>query len=153
MPLFLHLFFFILYSRYIHTIIHPSFINIRWGPSPYLHSCRLSGRNLHGVPSRDSNSGLPYSKPLRAFSYDAYFHSAHSLTAEFFILRLLLIRRFSFHTFSYDAYFHYTSSPMTLTFIPRILLRRLEKKEGAERKWHLKKFLWDLKCLFSKKIQ
>ncbi len=25
----------------------------------------LSGRNLHGVPSRDSNSGLPYSKPAR----------------------------------------------------------------------------------------
>ncbi len=37
--------------------------NIRWGPSPYLHSCRLSGRNLPGLPSRDSNSGLPYSKP------------------------------------------------------------------------------------------
>jgi hypothetical protein len=31
----------------------------------YLHSCRLSGRNLLGVPSRDSNSGLPYSKPAR----------------------------------------------------------------------------------------
>ncbi len=37
--------------------------NIRWGPSPYLYSCRLSGRNLPGLPSRDSNSGLPYSKP------------------------------------------------------------------------------------------
>ncbi len=46
--LFAFLFFVIQYSRYIHTIIHPSFINIRWGPSPYLHSCRLSGRNLHG---------------------------------------------------------------------------------------------------------
>jgi hypothetical protein len=65
MPLFLNLFFFIQYRRYIHTIIHSSFINIRWGPSPYLHSCRLSGRNLHGVPSRDSNPGLPYSKPAR----------------------------------------------------------------------------------------
>jgi hypothetical protein len=29
MPLCLHLFFFIQYSRYFHTIIHPSFINIR----------------------------------------------------------------------------------------------------------------------------
>ncbi len=62
---FLHLFFSLQYSRYIHTIIHPSFINIRWGPSPYLHSCPLSGWNLPGVPSRDSNSGLPYSKPAR----------------------------------------------------------------------------------------
>jgi hypothetical protein len=64
MPLFLHLFIFI---QQIHsdTFIHHSFINIRWGPSPYLHSCRLSGWNLHGVPSRDLNSGLPYSKPAR----------------------------------------------------------------------------------------
>jgi hypothetical protein len=32
-----------LYIRYIYTsFIHNSFINIRWGPSPYLHSCRLS---------------------------------------------------------------------------------------------------------------
>ncbi len=29
----------------------------------FLHSCRLVGRNLHGVPRRDSNSDLPYSKP------------------------------------------------------------------------------------------
>jgi hypothetical protein len=46
------------YNTYNHLLI-----NIRWGPSPYLHSCRLSGRNLPGVPSRDSSSGLPYSKP------------------------------------------------------------------------------------------
>ncbi len=48
-------------DTFIQSFIH----NIRRGPSPYLHSCRLSGRNLHGVPSRDSNSGLPYSKPAR----------------------------------------------------------------------------------------
>ncbi len=46
----LHLFFF--YT--IYTFIHHSFIHKQ---SSYLHSCRLSGRNLHGVPSRDSNSG------------------------------------------------------------------------------------------------
>ncbi len=46
MPLFLHLFFFIQYSRYIHTIIHPSFINIRWGPSPCLHSRWSQGDNF-----------------------------------------------------------------------------------------------------------
>ncbi len=47
------------------TFTQHSFINIGWGPSPCLHSCRLSGWILHGVPSRDSNSGLPYSKPAR----------------------------------------------------------------------------------------
>jgi hypothetical protein len=43
--LFVYLFFFF-YNTYIH--------NIRRGKSTYilcLHSCRLSGRNLHGVPS------------------------------------------------------------------------------------------------------
>ncbi len=56
---------FLLYNRYIHTSFIHSFINICWGPSPYLHSCRLSDlwANLHGVPSRDSNSSLPFSKP------------------------------------------------------------------------------------------
>ncbi len=62
-------------KRHIHnipyTFIHHSFINIRWGPSLFLHSCRLSGRNLHGVPSRDSNSGLPYIKP-------AHYHLSHA---------------------------------------------------------------------------
>jgi len=57
MPLFLYFLFFC-YNTYNH-----SRITIAKGPSPYLHSCRLSGRNLPGVPSRDSNSGLPYSKP------------------------------------------------------------------------------------------
>ncbi len=42
MPLSLHLFFF--YT--IAPFIHHSFINICRGPSPYLHSCRLSGRNF-----------------------------------------------------------------------------------------------------------
>ncbi len=57
------LFVYFYYSVTIHTFIQSFTHNIRWGPSPYLHSCRLSGRNLPGVPSRDSNSGLPYSKP------------------------------------------------------------------------------------------
>ncbi len=47
----------------IDTFIRHSFINIRWGPFPCLHSCRLCGRNLHWVPSRDSNSGLLYRQP------------------------------------------------------------------------------------------
>ncbi len=29
-----------------------------------LYSILFSGWNLHGVPSRDSNSGLPYIKPM-----------------------------------------------------------------------------------------
>ncbi len=56
------LYIFIFLLQYIHSYNH-SLNNIRWGPSPFLHSCWLSGRNLPGVPSRDSNSGLPYSKP------------------------------------------------------------------------------------------
>ncbi len=47
----------------IHTFIQSFIHNIRWGPYPYLHSCRLGGWNLHGVLSGDSNSGVPYSKP------------------------------------------------------------------------------------------
>jgi hypothetical protein len=54
--------FIFLYNRYS-TFIQHSFINIRSGPSVCFHSCWLSGRNLNGVPSRDSNSGLSYSKP------------------------------------------------------------------------------------------
>ncbi len=67
MPLFLHSFFF--YT--IDTFIQHSYINIRWCLSPYLHSCWLSGQNFHGVPSRDSNLGLPYSKP-------AHYHMRHA---------------------------------------------------------------------------
>ncbi len=69
-----------------------------------------------------------------------------------FIQRILLMRWFSFRAFSYEAYFRYASSPTTPTFIPRILLRRLRKKEGAERKSHFGKFLRGQKCKFSKKI-
>jgi hypothetical protein len=42
----------------IQSFIH----NIRRGPSPYLHSYRLSGRNLHGVPSR---ANPWYAKPRK----------------------------------------------------------------------------------------
>ncbi len=45
----------------LHTFTQSFVDNIRWGPSPYLHSCGLSERNIQWVPSRDSNSGLPYS--------------------------------------------------------------------------------------------
>jgi hypothetical protein len=50
----------IYFSLTIHTFIQSYTLS---GPSPYLHSCRLSKRNLPGVPSRDSNLGMPYSKP------------------------------------------------------------------------------------------
>ncbi len=69
MPLFLfifHIFF------YIHTYIHSiTFIQYIY-PSPFagasLHlliAWKLSGKTLPVVPSRESNSGLPYSKPTR----------------------------------------------------------------------------------------
>ncbi len=53
---------------YIHTFIQSQFIH----PSPFaeasLHffiACMLSGEDLPVVPSRESNPGLPYSKPTR----------------------------------------------------------------------------------------
>jgi hypothetical protein len=64
MPLFL----FIFHILYTHTFIQSLFIH----PSPFaeasLHffiACMLSGEDLPVVPSRESNSGLPYSKPTR----------------------------------------------------------------------------------------
>ncbi len=48
---------------YIHTI-HSSFA-IRWGLSPFLHRWFAQLGNLLVVPGRESNSGLPYSKPTR----------------------------------------------------------------------------------------
>jgi hypothetical protein len=56
----------IFYSTYNHSITFIQYIH----PSPFaevhLHlliAGQLSGKNLLGVPSRESNSGLPYSKP------------------------------------------------------------------------------------------
>jgi hypothetical protein len=64
MPLFL--FYFDFYN--IHTFIQSQYIH----PSPFaeasLHiliACVLSGENFPVVPSRESNPGLPYSKPTR----------------------------------------------------------------------------------------
>ncbi len=57
---FVYLVFFWLFT--IHTFIHnisPRPISIYW----QLHR----GRNLYGVPRRDSNSGLPYSKPSELY--------------------------------------------------------------------------------------
>jgi hypothetical protein len=65
MPLFLFIFHILLHT-YIHLITFFQYIY----PSPFaeasLHiviACKLSGKNLPVVPSRESNSGLPYSKP------------------------------------------------------------------------------------------
>ncbi len=38
-------------------------MNIRRGSSPFLHRWTVSGRHLPGLPSRDANSGPPYSEP------------------------------------------------------------------------------------------
>ncbi len=68
MPLFLFLFFIFLRHTYNHSITFVQYIY----PSPFaeasLHffiACTLSGDDLPVVPSRESNSGLPYSKPTR----------------------------------------------------------------------------------------
>jgi hypothetical protein len=67
MPLFL--FIFHIFITYIHSYNHIHTIHlsvaIRWGPSPFLHRLFAQWGNLPVVPSRESNSGLPYSKPTR----------------------------------------------------------------------------------------
>ncbi len=61
------------FSVTIHTFIQSFTHNIRWGPSPYLHSCRLSGLNLPGVPSRDSNSGQLVKHSLSRFPFSTFY--------------------------------------------------------------------------------
>ncbi len=61
---------------------------IRWGPSPYLHSCRLSGRNLKGMPSWESNSGLPYFKPTH---YHLSYSAPWSAGLLFIVSHLIMI--------------------------------------------------------------
>ncbi len=97
MPLFFVYFFFL---HYIHSYYH-SFITFAEGPSSYLHSCRLSGRNLHGVPSRDSNSGLPYSKSAHYLVTHRYLLS-HPPASTYVVThrRLSLINLFSWPTIS-----------------------------------------------------
>jgi hypothetical protein len=78
-PLFLFIFEILQNIQYIHSIpfiyyIHPSsFAEV---PLHFLIAGQLSGKNLPGVPSRESKSGLPYSKPTHCqLSYAAPFLS------------------------------------------------------------------------------
>ncbi len=64
MPLFLFIFYF-LYHTYIHSITIHSSIAIRWSLSPYPHRLCAQWGDFPVGPSRESNSGLPYSKPTR----------------------------------------------------------------------------------------
>jgi hypothetical protein len=64
------------YHTFIQSHSYNTFIR-RHSPGASLHlliTCKLSGKNLPVVPIRESNSGLPYSKPAR-------FHAAPLLTA------------------------------------------------------------------------
>jgi hypothetical protein len=64
MPLFL--FIFIFYN--IHTFIQSQYFHSSAFAEASLHvliACMLSGEDLPAVSSRESNSGLPYSKPTR----------------------------------------------------------------------------------------
>ncbi len=61
MPLFFTLLAFISYIQYIHTSLHPW--AVAEAPLHFFIAKQLSGRHLPGVPSRDSNSGPPYSEP------------------------------------------------------------------------------------------
>jgi hypothetical protein len=75
--------------NHIHTVNSSTFI--RRGFSPFLHCLLLRGKNLPGVPSRDSNSGLPYRRPAYQQSFAAppyiwplsrIFSSGHQLIHE-----------------------------------------------------------------------
>jgi hypothetical protein len=73
MPLFL--FILNLYVTYIHSFTFLQYIHPSSFAEVSLHlliAGQLSGKNLPGVPSRESNSGLPSSKPThRQLSYVA----------------------------------------------------------------------------------
>jgi hypothetical protein len=62
MPLFLFIFSY--FITYIHSFNHNIFIHRHsLRPLQFFIACLLSGKDLPVVPSRESNSGLPYSKP------------------------------------------------------------------------------------------
>ena len=68
---------------YIHRFIQSQFIH----PSPFaeasLHffiACMLSGEDLPVVPSREPNSGLPYSKPTRYIILNCFWQVVVKLT-------------------------------------------------------------------------
>jgi hypothetical protein len=63
MPLFLYLFFFSTIDT-VHSYIIHSFINIRCGSSPYLHSCRLSGRNIQSFTAGITGRNLNFCNPV-----------------------------------------------------------------------------------------
>jgi hypothetical protein len=63
MPLFLFIF---IFFYYIQTFIQSQYIHPSAFAEASLHiliACLLSGEDLPVMPSRESNSGLPYSKP------------------------------------------------------------------------------------------
>jgi hypothetical protein len=62
MPLFLFIFH-SFYNRHSYNHNHPS--PFAEASLHFLIACMLSGKDLPVVPSRESNSGLPYSKPTR----------------------------------------------------------------------------------------
>jgi hypothetical protein len=61
MALFLHIFIFLL--QYIHSYNHSLITFAEALLHIFIAAGSVHGRNLPGVPSQDSNSGLPYSKP------------------------------------------------------------------------------------------
>jgi hypothetical protein len=63
MPLFLFILYFMTFIQYNHPITFIQYIRRGLSPSP--HRLWLSLKDLHVVPSRESNSGLPSSKPTR----------------------------------------------------------------------------------------
>jgi hypothetical protein len=94
----LFVYFDLIYITYIHLFhpihtVHTSFVIRRaFSPSPYRWS--VNGINLPGVPSRESNSGLPYSKPMHnQLSYAApiELHCTHELRRTYELRRTHMI--------------------------------------------------------------
>jgi hypothetical protein len=115
MPLFLFIFIFL---HNIHTFIQSQYIH----PSPFaeasLHfliACMLSGDNLPVVPSRESNSGLPYIKPTRCqLSRPA---PLCSVCVQFVFSLCSVCVQFVFSLFSFRVQFVFSSFSVCVQFV------------------------------------
>jgi hypothetical protein len=110
MPLFLFIFH-IFYNKHTfiqsHSTMHLS-VAIRCGLSPSPHRLKAQWKTLPVVPSRESNSGLSFSKPTRyRLSHPAPFLFVLSLTVNFVEQSLLFFFFFQRQLFAQNAQAHF----------------------------------------------